>query len=94
MIPDAEVETAQQEARESLIAKLDDLPEFQALRDVLAEAEDEWLRRASASFLKSGKAADQRKIDYTRGFFRGAEHYLTQRVKAAREYVEKKEQRS
>jgi len=86
---DPQVTLARQEAREALIASLDDHPGMEALREALAEAEDEWFARIARTFLKSQKPVDQRKIDHTRGHFAGASHWLESRVKAAREWTEK-----
>ncbi len=90
-IPNPEDLLARQEAREALIATLDEHSGMIALREALAEAEEEWLRRVARTFLKSPKEVDQRKIDYTRGHFVGAQHWVTNRVKAAKEWAEREQ---
>lgn len=69
--------------REVLIAGLKNDERFRALLEALDEAEAEWHRRISSSWLHSGKPVDQRKVDFTRGYFAGARQYLTGRIATA-----------
>lgn len=66
--------------REALIASLEGDERIRALREALVEAEDEWLKQVARTFMNSGKPVDQRKVDYTRGYFKGARHWLGARI--------------
>lgn len=70
--------------RETLIAGLEHDERFRALRDALADAEADFERHVVQTLLRSGKPVDQRKIDFTRGYFAGARHYVGGRVEVAK----------
>ena len=70
--------------REALIAALEGHEGFRALRDALDEAEKEFTEHITTMLLKTGKAVDQRRIDFTRGYFAGARHYVGGRVEVAK----------
>jgi hypothetical protein len=70
--------------REALIASLEGDERIQALREALVEAEEEWLKKAAKSMIVGTKPVDQRKIDYTRGYFAGAKHWLGGRMDVAK----------
>jgi hypothetical protein len=62
--------------RDILIAGLENDERFRALREALDDAEAEFTEHITKVLLKSGKEVDQRKIDFTRGYFAGARHYV------------------
>ena len=70
--------------REALIAALENHEGFRALREALDEAEKEFTGHIVNVLLMSGKEVDQRKIDFTRGYFAGARHYVGGRVQVAK----------
>ena len=70
--------------REVLIAGLEGDERFRALREALDDAEKEFTEHITQVLLKSGKEVDQRKIDFTRGYFAGARHYVGGRVEVAK----------
>lgn len=69
--------------REALIARLKNDERIQALREALDEAEQEWLTQVARVMISTTKPVDQRKIDYTRGYFAGAQHWLSGRMSVA-----------
>ena len=79
---------------EALIASLKTDERIRALVEALDEAEELWHRRISETLLKMGKPVDQRKIDYTRGYFAGARHYLTGRIDVAQYRLEQSQKES
>lgn len=66
--------------REALIAALQGDERIAALRDALNESEEEWGKRAAHTLMHSTKPVDQRKIDFMRGYFAGAQHWLGGRI--------------
>lgn len=69
--------------REALIASLENDERIVALREALDAAEAEALANISKIMLASGKPVDQRKIDFTRGYFAGAKYWLGGRMTTA-----------
>ena len=76
--------------REALIAGLEVDERFRALREALDEAEKEFTEHIVKVLLNSGKPVDQRKIDFTRGYFAGARHYVGGRVEVAKQRLANK----
>lgn len=70
--------------REALIASLEGDERIAALREALDEAEQEMLKQVAYVMVNSGKPVDQRKVDYTRGYFAGARHWLGGRMVVAK----------
>jgi hypothetical protein len=73
--------------REALIAGLEGDERIAALREALAAAEEEALANISRIMLHSGKPVDQRKVDFTRGYFAGARHWLGGRMTLAQQRI-------
>ena len=73
--------------REALIARLEGDERIAALRQALDEAEQEALASIARIMLHSGKEVDQRKVDYTRGYFAGARHWLGGRMTLAQQRI-------
>lgn len=73
--------------REALIASLEGDERIAALRAALADAETEALAHIARLMLNSTKPVDQRKIDYTRGYFAGAKHWLGLRMTIAQKRI-------
>jgi len=71
--------------REALIAGLEGDERFRALREALDDAEKEFTEHIVTVLLNSGREVDQRKIDFTRGYFAGARHYVGGRVAVAKQ---------
>lgn len=90
-MPDVDFPAPQEVSRpiladhEALIAQLAVDERMRALIQALDEAEAEWHRRISYMMIHSSKEVDQRKVDFTRGYFAGARHYLTGRIDVANE---------
>jgi hypothetical protein len=70
---------------EGLIASLEGDERIRGLREALDQAEAEWYRLITRHMIHSSKALDQRKIDYTRGYFAGARHWLGGRIEVAKQ---------
>ena len=84
---DMEREALLAHGRELEIAALRGNP---ALRVLLAALEDEerlWAERIGNNVLTSVKPVDQRKLDYTRGYFSGAKWWLRERISVAEQRV-------
>lgn len=73
--------------REALIAQLEGDERIQALREALEEAEKDAIASITRILLGSTKEVDQRKIDYTRGYFAGARHWLGGRMTLAQQRI-------
>ena len=70
--------------REALIAGLEGDERFRALREALDDAEREFTEHITKTLLHSGREVDQRRIDFTRGYFAGARHYVGGRITVAK----------
>ena len=57
------------------------------LLDALDAAEKEWAYRVGINVLTSVKEVDQRKLDWTRGYFAGARYWLRERITLAEQRV-------
>lgn len=79
--------------REMRIAALRDHEALRILREALAEAEAAMADMIGDNILHSGKAVNQRQLDYTRGYYDGARHWLTGRIALAEQRVARAEQR-
>jgi hypothetical protein len=74
--------------RDVLIAGLEADERFRALREALDDAEKEFTEHIASTLLKSTKEIDQRKIDFTRGYFAGARHYVGGgRIEVAKQHL-------
>ena len=71
--------------REALIASLAGDERIAALLAALDEAENDALASISRIMLHSTKPVDQRKVDFTRGYFAGARHWLGGRMTVAQQ---------
>lgn len=63
-------------SREGLIATLEGDERFRALYEAVQEAEVAATAHISALLLHSTKPVDQRKVDFTRGYFAALNHWL------------------
>jgi hypothetical protein len=70
--------------RETLIAGLEKDERFRALRAALDDSEKEFTEYITRVLLHSSRPLDQRKIDFTRGYFAGAREYTGGRVQVAK----------
>lgn len=68
---------------EALIASLEGDERIEALRAALDAAEETALANIAKLMMVSGKPVDQRKIDYTRGYYAGAKYWLGGRMTTA-----------
>lgn len=73
--------------QEALIASLDGDERIEALRAALDEAERDALANIARILLHSKKPVDQRKIDFTAGYFAGARHWLGGRMTVAQQRI-------
>ena|SRR6188768_1638776 len=73
--------------REALIASLEDDERITALRAALDEAEQDAMANIARILLGSKKPVDQRKIDFTAGYFAGARHWLGGRMSVAQQRI-------
>lgn len=71
--------------REALIASLKGDERIEALREALDEAEKDAVAQVTKLILNTPKPVDQRKVDYTRGYFAGAKYWLGGRMTTAQE---------
>lgn len=62
--------------REGLIASLENDERFRALHEAVQEAEAAATAHIAKLLLHSTKPVDQRKVDFTRGYFSGLNHWL------------------
>jgi|SRR6188508_3660058 len=72
---------------EALIARLEGDERITALREALDAAEKEAVERIARLMLASGKEVDQRKIDFTRGYYAGARYWLGGRMTTAQQRI-------
>jgi hypothetical protein len=88
IIPDEPSRSAILEhGRELEIAALKGSPALKVLIEALQQAEQEWALRVGFNVLTSVKEVDQRKLDWTRGYFAGARFWLQERVSIAEQRV-------
>jgi len=73
--------------REGLIAALEGDERIEALRAALDEAERDAVASVTRLILNTNKPVDQRKVDYTRGYFAGAKYWLGGRMSTAQERI-------
>lgn len=69
--------------REALIARLEGDERIDALRAALDDAEKDAMASIARILIHSKKPVDQRRIDYTAGYFAGARHWLGGRMSVA-----------
>jgi len=69
------------------IAALKTSPALKVLFQAMEQAEQEWALRVGLNVLTSPKEVDQRKLDWTRGYFAGARYWLRERVTLAEQRV-------
>ena len=72
---------------EALIARLEGDERITALREALDAAEKEQMGRIAHLMLHSTKEVDQRKVDYTRGYYAGARYWLGGRMTDAQKRI-------
>ena len=84
---DAERALVLQHGRELRIAALRDHEALRILREALAEAEAAMQEMVGRNVMTSGKAVNQRHLDYTRGYYDGARFWLTGRIALAEQRV-------
>lgn len=72
---------------EALIAELEGDERIAALRTALEAAEKEQMERIAHQILHSKKEVDQRKVDFTRGYFAGARYWLGSRMTDAQKRI-------
>ena len=72
---------------EALIARLEGDERITAVREALDAAEKEAVERIARLMLASGKEVDQRKIDFTRGYYAGARYWLGGRMTTAQQRI-------
>jgi hypothetical protein len=70
--------------KEALVASLENDERITALRQLLDEAEKRMLEDIARHMIVSKAEVDQRKIDYTRGYFAGARYWLGGRIQTAK----------
>ena len=78
--------------REMRIAALAGHDALSVLWDVFEEAQEEMAKAIGRGVLKSGKAVDQRRLDYTRGHADGGRFWLRGRIALAAERVRRHEE--
>lgn len=69
------------------IAALKNNPAVRVLFEALEQTEKEWALRVGLNVLTSPKEVDQRKLDWTRGYFAGARYWLRERITLAEQRV-------
>ena len=69
------------------IAALKDNPALAVLMKALMGTEEGWALKLGGDILHSVKPLDQRKVDFTRGYFAGARYYLSERITLAQQRV-------
>lgn len=74
------------------IAALRGSPALKVLLEALEAAEKEWAYRVGINVLTSVKEVDQRKLDWTRGYFAGARYWLRDRISLAEQRVAQHQQ--
>lgn len=62
--------------KEALIASLEGDERFRAMYEAVQEAEEAASKHIAHLLLHSTKPVDQRKVDFTRGYFAGLNHWL------------------
>ncbi len=72
---------------EALIARLEGDERIAALREALDAAEKEAVERIANLMLHSGKEIDQRKVDFTRGYYAGARYWIGARMTTAQQRI-------
>lgn len=87
IVPDPNREETLAYGRELEIAALEHSAPLALLRETLAEAEAAMAAHVGRNVLGSGKAVDQRQLDYTRGYYDGARFWLAGRIALAKQRV-------
>ena len=87
IVPDVEREEILAHGREMEIAALEHSGQLALLREALAEAEADMAALVGRNVLASGKAVNQRQLDYTRGYYDGARFWLAGRIALAKQRV-------
>lgn len=73
--------------REALIASLAGDERIAALQAALDDAEKAAMENITKTMLHTTKEIDQRKVDYTRGYFAGARYWLGGRMTTAQQRI-------
>jgi hypothetical protein len=87
IVPEVEREETLAYGRELEIAALDGHQAITVLRAALAEAEQAMQEMVGRNVMQSGKAVNQRQLDYTRGYYDGARFWLAGRIALAKQRV-------
>jgi len=87
IVPEVDREETLAYGRELEIAALHGNAALTVLRDALAEAEAAMQDMVGRNVLTSGKAVNQRQLDYTRGYYDGARFWLAGRIALAAQRV-------
>ncbi len=87
IVPEPDREETLAYGRELEIAALATHTAIVVLRESLAEAEAAMQSTVGRNVMTSGKAVDQRHLDYTRGYYDGARHWLAGRIALAQQRV-------
>jgi hypothetical protein len=87
IIPDPDREETLAYGKELQIAALGDHAAIILLREALADAERAMQEMVGHNVMTSGKAVNQRQLDYTRGYYDGARFWLAGRIALAQQRV-------
>lgn len=87
IVPEPDREETLAYGRELEIAALENHAALALLREALAEAETAMQDMVGRNVMQSGKAVNQRQLDYTRGYYDGARFWLRGRIALAAQRV-------
>ena len=87
IVPEPDREETLAYGRELEIAALKGHAGIALLRAALAEAEQAMQEQVGRNVMTSGKAVNQRQLDYTRGYYDGARFWLAGRIALAEQRV-------
>jgi hypothetical protein len=80
IVPEPDRDATLAYGRELEIAALKGHAGLRLLREALADAEQAMQEHVGRNVMTSGKAVDQRQLDYTRGYYDGARFWLEGRI--------------
>jgi hypothetical protein len=87
IVPDPDRDETLAYGKELEIAALDGHTAIVVLREALEEAERAMQEMVGRNVMTSGKAVNQRQLDYTRGYYDGARFWLRGRIALAQQRV-------
>jgi hypothetical protein len=87
IVPEPDRDAIIAHGRETEIAALQNHAALVLLREALAESEKSMQEMVGHNVMTSGKAVDQRHLDYTRGYYDGARFWLSGRIALAQQRV-------